>query len=207
MALDAEIDYDLIVEGGTYRGFMVYTSDKIKISGGTFLGMPQEVVDEMLESGYSYLATIIGTKGLLISNNGGFESEDEARAALNAIIADGYATHKDYAITAFSYSGDETDTKYYAGFAANTVVGRSITKEEPTNGSFDVKVGEDEVNAAVAGTTVTITATPAEGYEVDSITVVGAGDVPVDGNEKIIALLEEMIKAEEEYEKTWKEYL
>ena len=33
------------------------------------------------------------------------------------------------------------------------------------------------------------------------------GDVPVDGNEKIIALLEEMIKAEEEYEKTWKEYL
>lgn len=34
-----------------------------------------------------------------------------------------------------------------------------------------------------------------------------AGDVPVDGNEKIIALLEEMIKAEEEYEKTWKEYL
>ena len=34
-----------------------------------------------------------------------------------------------------------------------------------------------------------------------------AGDIPVDGNEKIIALLDEMIKAEEEYEKTWKEYL
>ena len=34
-----------------------------------------------------------------------------------------------------------------------------------------------------------------------------AGDLPVDGNEKIIALLEEMISAEEEYEKTWKEYL
>ena len=34
-----------------------------------------------------------------------------------------------------------------------------------------------------------------------------AGDVPVEGNEKIIALLEEMIKAEEEFEKVWKEYL
>ena len=34
-----------------------------------------------------------------------------------------------------------------------------------------------------------------------------AGDVPVEGNEKIIALLEEMIEAEEEFEKVWKEYL
>lgn len=34
-----------------------------------------------------------------------------------------------------------------------------------------------------------------------------AGDVPVEGNDKIIALLEEMIKAEEEFEKVWKEYL
>ena len=33
------------------------------------------------------------------------------------------------------------------------------------------------------------------------------GDVPVDGNDKIITLLEEMIKAEEEFEKVWKEYL
>lgn len=34
-----------------------------------------------------------------------------------------------------------------------------------------------------------------------------AGDVPVEGNDKIIALLDEMIKAEEEFEKVWKEYL
>ena len=33
------------------------------------------------------------------------------------------------------------------------------------------------------------------------------GDVPVEGNEKVIALLEEMLKAEEEFEKIWKEYL
>ena len=33
------------------------------------------------------------------------------------------------------------------------------------------------------------------------------GDVPVDGNEKVIALLEEMIEEEEEFEKIWKGYL
>ncbi len=34
-----------------------------------------------------------------------------------------------------------------------------------------------------------------------------ANDVPVEGNEKIIELLDEMIKAEEEFEKIWKGYL
>ena len=34
-----------------------------------------------------------------------------------------------------------------------------------------------------------------------------AGELPVDGNDAIIALLDEMIKAEEQFEKKWKEYL
>ncbi len=34
-----------------------------------------------------------------------------------------------------------------------------------------------------------------------------ANDLPVDGNDKILALLEEMIKEEEEFEKIWKSYL
>ena len=34
-----------------------------------------------------------------------------------------------------------------------------------------------------------------------------AGELSPEGNEKIIELLEEMIKAEEEFEKKWKEYL
>ena len=34
-----------------------------------------------------------------------------------------------------------------------------------------------------------------------------AGDIPADGNEEIISLLEEMIKEEEEFEKIWKGYL
>ena len=33
------------------------------------------------------------------------------------------------------------------------------------------------------------------------------GDLPVDGNEKVIELMEEMIQSEEEFEKIWKEYL
>ena len=33
------------------------------------------------------------------------------------------------------------------------------------------------------------------------------GDLPVEGNDKIIRLMEEMLSKEEEYEKTWKEYL
>ncbi len=34
-----------------------------------------------------------------------------------------------------------------------------------------------------------------------------ANDIPVEGNERIIELLDEMIKAEEEFEKIWKGYL
>ena len=34
-----------------------------------------------------------------------------------------------------------------------------------------------------------------------------AGDIPADGNDEIISLLEEMIKEEEEFEKIWKGYL
>jgi hypothetical protein len=33
------------------------------------------------------------------------------------------------------------------------------------------------------------------------------GDLPADGNEKVIELLEEMIKTEEEFEKIWKSHL
>ena len=34
-----------------------------------------------------------------------------------------------------------------------------------------------------------------------------AGDTMPEGNDEIFALLDEMIKAEEEYEKTWKSFL
>ena len=34
-----------------------------------------------------------------------------------------------------------------------------------------------------------------------------AGELPVEGNDRILALLDEMIKVEEDFEKKWKEYL
>ncbi len=54
----------------------------------------------------------------------------------------------------------------------------NVSKEAATNGNFTVSP-----ERAVAGTEITITATPAEGYEVDTITVTGAsGDVTVNNN-------------------------
>ena len=34
-----------------------------------------------------------------------------------------------------------------------------------------------------------------------------AGDIPTDGNQEIISLLHELIHKEEQFEKTWKNYL
>ena len=46
-----------------------------------------------------------------------------------------------------------------------------ITKADATNGSFTVKVGDSEVTEAASEATVSITATPAIGYEVNEVTV------------------------------------
>lgn len=46
----------------------------------------------------------------------------------------------------------------------------AITKGETTNGSFMVKVGDDEVTEAAENATVTVAATPAEGYKVSAVT-------------------------------------
>ena len=50
--------------------------------------------------------------------------------------------------------------------------GNTITKVDTENGSFTVTVSGEEVTEADAGLTVTITATPATGYEVDGAPVV-----------------------------------
>ncbi|MBR0265752.1 MAG: hypothetical protein IJQ60_17940, partial [Prevotella sp.] len=52
--------------------------------------------------------------------------------------------------------------------------GNTITKVDTENGSFTVTVGGEEVAEADAGLTVTITATPATGYEVDGAPVVAS---------------------------------
>ena len=57
----------------------------------------------------------------------------------------------------------------------------AITKTDAENGSFVVKAGETEVTEAAEGTEITITATPAEGYELEAITVTG-----VTSNEAVV---------------------
>lgn len=49
-----------------------------------------------------------------------------------------------------------------------------IRKDTAVNGSFTVKVGSTNASSADAGETVTITASPAKGYELDTITVTTA---------------------------------
>lgn len=55
----------------------------------------------------------------------------------------------------------------------------AITKTAAENGSFVVKAGETEVTEAAEGTEITITATPAEGYELEAITVKDADGADV----------------------------
>lgn len=47
----------------------------------------------------------------------------------------------------------------------------TINKDDATNGSFVTKVNNSEVDAAAEGATVTVTATPKSGYEVDAVTI------------------------------------
>ena len=56
----------------------------------------------------------------------------------------------------------------------------TINKVATEHGEFTVKVDDAEVTEAAEGTTVTITATPAEGYEVDAITVNGADEAAIE---------------------------
>ena len=55
----------------------------------------------------------------------------------------------------------------------------AITKTATENGSFVVKAGETEVTEAAEGTEITIIATPAEGYELEAITVKDADGADV----------------------------
>ena len=111
-------DGNAVVKGGTYLGF--FPLGEVTIEGGTFLGLPQDIVDDMLAEGWPPTATFIGTKGLLLTTyERVFLTEDEAREALDAIIADGYIADKPYEITPYEMEGE---TRYSAGFAAGTSI-------------------------------------------------------------------------------------
>ena len=54
-----------------------------------------------------------------------------------------------------------------------------ITKNTPENGTLVVKIGDDEVTEAEAGATITVVATPADGYQIATLTYTPAGEEPV----------------------------
>ena len=55
----------------------------------------------------------------------------------------------------------------------------TVTCNEPSNGTLTIASGVDGSNKAAWGTTVTVTATPAEGYALTSVTAVDASSNPV----------------------------
>ena len=114
------VNENAVVKSGTYRGFWAYGN--VTIEGGTFLGLPQDIVDNV-NVWDDTEKELIGTKGLLLTTwDRVFLSEDEAREALDAIIADGYTADKPYDINTYEKGGE---TRYSAGFAAGTTVSKN----------------------------------------------------------------------------------
>lgn len=56
----------------------------------------------------------------------------------------------------------------------------AITKADASNGTITVKIGEDEVNEAAENATVIVVATPADGYQLETLTYTPEGDAAVD---------------------------
>ena len=137
-----------VVKSGTYRGF--WACGNVTIEGGTFLGLPRDIVDNVVVWNDTK-KELIGTKGLLLTTRDRvFLTEDDAREALDAIMADGCIADKPYDITPYEMDGE---TRYSAGFAAGT----SIVNTNSTNTT---------VTYTVAPTfTVTIPATVALGED------------------------------------------
>lgn len=89
--------------------------------------------------------------------------ETSTKVTPNAATASTYFTMPDYNVTVS------------ATFSA---IDYTITKNAATNGSFTVKIGEDEVTKANIGQTITLAATPATGYVLYAWTVMN-GETPV----------------------------
>ena len=112
-----------VVKSGTYRGF--WPAGTVTIEGGTFLGLPQYIVDNV-DVWDDTEKELIGTKGLLLTTwDCVFSSEDDAREALDALLADGCVADKPYDITPYEMNGE---THYSAGFATGTSIVKTDSK-------------------------------------------------------------------------------
>ena len=109
-------------------------------------------------------------------------AEEGTEITLTAIPDKGYAFNDDWTVTNAETSEAITVTAgKFAMPAANVNVTASfkqlsyaITANPAENGTYTVKVGEEEVTSAVYGAKVLLKATPAEGYICDGWTVVDA---------------------------------
>lgn len=114
-------------------------------------------------------------------------AEEGTEITLTAIPDKGYAFNDDWTVTNAETSEAITVTAgKFAMPAANVNVTASfkqlsyaITANPAENGTYTVKVGEEEVTSAVYGAKVLLKATPAEGYICDGWTVVDAESNPV----------------------------
>lgn len=110
------------------------------------------------------------------------KAEAGAEVILTATPDEGYIFNNDWKVTNAETSKaiDVTDGRFTMP-AANVNVSASfkqlsyaITANPAENGTYTVKVGEEEVTSAVYGAKVLLEATPAEGYMCDGWTVVDA---------------------------------
>ncbi len=144
----------LRVDSGTYYG-LVFPADT-KISGGTFLGMPQEIIAIAPEDLYEkWIGSISAFPASVYYP--AYTDEVSARAAMEGIVADGYAA-SNAVVASKSPSG-----YWLAGFPANTTVVKTFydvaVYANPTLGG--TVTGGGTYNY---GSTVTLTAEAAAGY-------------------------------------------
>lgn len=69
---------------------------------------------------------------------------------------------------------------YHVTVSAAAVTTYTISTNTPENGSVAIKIGEDDVTEAAEGATITVVATPAEGYQIATLTYTPAEEAAVD---------------------------
>ena len=149
----------LRIDSGKYYG-VVFPADT-KISGGTFLGMPQDVIDMAPGSLYeTWIGSISAFPASVYMPS--YDTEESARAAMTGIVADGYGATNEI-VASKSPSGC-----WLAGFPANTSVVKAYTvtwlnadgttvleSKEWVYGETPVYTGETPTKAADAQYTYT----------------------------------------------------
>lgn len=117
---------ELIITGGTYLS--VLTTPHTKISGGTFVGLNEQEIQDLTQNpnfSYANFAKDCGTWGLTLvgdDRGSGFTSEEGALYNLSDNLAKGYTTDKPVEIKRIDNGAGSAE--YIPGFAAGTTIVR-----------------------------------------------------------------------------------